>query len=297
MAVNHLRFLRGLWHHIGQVNQGRQAIYLDYPVHPASRYGWGRPAHPELHDLIASHRGRFTQVLERLAPFAAGLKAVPLKSEGEREPHWDNGYIGGLDAATLYAFPKMFGSKRYLEIGSGNSTRFVRRSIRDHGLDMRITSIDPAPRAYVDEICDEVVRSGLEDVPLECFGALAADDILMVDGSHRCFQNSDVTVVFLEILPRLRPGVLVFVHDIYLPHDYPVELRSRFYSEQYMLAVLLLADRGRRYEIVFPAHFSEQDAELGPRARSFWAGVAPTGMQLTSHGFWLRVKPDQEDRP
>lgn len=288
--MKHLRFLRGLGRHADLVNRGRYPIYLDYPVHPAPRYGWGRPAHPELHDLIAAHRDRFAEVLKRLDPFAPGLKAIPLESEGETEPHWANGYIGGLDAATLYAFPKLFGSRRYLEIGSGNSTRFVRRSIRDQQLDMKITSIDPAPRAFVDEICDDVVRRGLEGVPLEVFGALEADDILMVDGSHRCFQNSDVTVVFLEILPRLRPGVLVFIHDIYLPHDYPPEWQARFYSEQYLLAVLLLADRERRYEIVFPGHFAAIDPELGPRARAFWAALAPSGMELAANGFWLRVK-------
>ncbi|MSR21676.1 MAG: class I SAM-dependent methyltransferase [Gemmatimonadetes bacterium] len=272
------------------VNGGRQPIYLDYPVRPSPRYGWGRPPHPGLQELLASSSAQYAEVLDRLAPFAPGLKAIQLSTQDAQEPRWANAYISGLDAVTLYAFPKLFGSKRYMEIGSGNSTLFVRRSIRDHGLATRIISVDPAPRAHVDAICDEVVRSGIEDTPLEIFDSLEANDILMVDGSHRCFENSDVAVAFLEVFPRLKPGVLVFVHDIYLPDDYPQEWEGRFYSEQYLLAVLLLADRGRRYEIVFPAHFSAMDPQLGPRAQEFWRTIAPAGMKLSSNGFWIRVK-------
>ncbi len=276
------------------VNGGRQPIYLDYPVHPSPRYGWGRPPHPGLHDLLAGHRARYAEILDRLGAFAPGLKAIPVSTEDAQAPRWLNGYMGGLDAAMLYAFPKLFGSKRYLEIGSGNSTLFVRRSIQDHQLDIRITSIDPSPRARVDAICDEVVRSGLEDTPLEIFDTLEANDILVVDGSHRCFENSDVSVAFLEVFPRLKAGVLVFIHDIYLPDDYPRELESRFYSEQYLLAVLLLADRGRRYEIIFPAHFVANDPQLRPQAQGVWRTIAPPGLELRSHGIWLRVrdKPD-----
>ena len=288
--MKHFRFLRELRRHIALVNGGRQPIYLDYPVRPSPRYGWGRPPHPALQDLIAANRARYGEILDRLTPFAPGLKAIPLASEDVQEPRWANAYISGLDAVTLYAFPKLFASKRYMEIGSGNSTLFVRRSIRDNALATRITSIDPSPRAHVDAICDEVVRSGLEDTPLEVFDALEANDILMVDGSHRCFENTDVAVAFLEVFPRLKPGVLVFIHDIYLPDDYPPEWENRFYSEQYLLGVLLLADGGRRYEIVFPSHFSAMDPQLGPRQHELWRSIAPAGMKLSSNGFWLRVR-------
>ncbi len=272
------------------MNQGRQPIYLDYPVLPVRRWGWGRPPHARLHDLIATGREQYARLLSQLGSFAPGLKRVPFTTSNEREPRWANAYMAGLDAATLYAFPKIFGSRRYLEIGSGNSTRFVRRSIEDHGLDMTITSIDPAPRAFVDEICDEVVRTGLEEAPLQLFDALEAGDILMLDGSHRCFQNSDVTVAFLEILPRLRPGVNVFIHDIYLPYDYPAEWERRFYSEQYLLGVMLLADEGRRYEIVLPAHFCTKDAQVGPQTMETWRRTAHMDPGVQGSAFWLRIR-------
>ena len=93
----------------------------------------------------------------------------------------------------------------------------------------------------MDAVCDTVIRQPLET--LDTAGIienLQAGDILFVDGSHRCFTNSDVTVVFLEILPRLQPGVLVHFHDILLPYDYPPAWSRRYYSEQYLLACWLL---------------------------------------------------------
>jgi len=288
--LKHLRFLRGLGRHIDFVNRGGQAIYLDYPVHAATRYGWGRPSHPGLADLLAEHRGSCRSILAKLESACEGLARIPRTAATDRDPCWDNPYMSGIDAATLYCFPQLLGAGRYLEVGSGNSTRFVRRAVEDFGLPTTITSIDPSPRSGVDDVCDEVIRVGLEDAPLEIFDALEPNDILMLDGSHRCFQNSDVTVAFLDVLPRLRPGVLVFLHDIYLPDDYPDVWRSRYYSEQYMLAVLLTADAGRRYEIVFPGHFSETDADLGPETARVWRRIAPAGLESQSSCFWLRVR-------
>src|SRR5262249_53311437 len=118
------------------------------------------------------------------------------------------------------------------------------------------------------------------------------NDILMVDNSHRCFQNSDVTVLFLEVLPRLRPGVLVYLDDIYLPHDYPPEWVSRYYSEQYLLAVLLLADAQHRYDILFPAWFVCTDEGLRRTAEETWNDIGLGGrVPIDANGFWMRVRP------
>ncbi|MGE0159733.1 MAG: class I SAM-dependent methyltransferase [Gemmatimonadales bacterium] len=287
--MKHLRFLRGLGRHVDLMNRGRQPLYVDYPVEPLPRYGWGSPRHAALDALLGARRDRYREILRGLEGASEHLQGIPLTGT-DREPSWLNRYIGGLDAATLYCAPKLFGSKRYLEVGSGSSTRFVRRGAEDFGLPIRITSIDPSPRAEVDDICDDLVRARLEEAPLELFDALEPNDVVMFDGSHRCFQNSDVAVAFLDVLPRLAPGVLVFMHDIFLPDDYPESLMARYYSEQYLLAVLLLADGERRYEIVFPAHFCETDAELGPETLRTWRGIAPADLETHASGFWLRVK-------
>jgi hypothetical protein len=199
--------------------------------------------------------------------------------------------VGDLDAAMLYALPTLTRARTYLEIGSGNTTKFVRRGITDHGADTRVISIDPAPRAEVDQLCDQVHRVPLEVASPKVFDELKSGDVVAIDGSHRCFQNSDVTVFFLEVLPRLPAGVLIFIDDIFLPSDYPGEWRDRYYSEQYLLAVLLMADRGRRYEIVFPSHFSFLDPSLRRSTDRVWSELAiPNLPRATASGFWMRIR-------
>ncbi len=285
--------LDGLRRHIDLVRRGYQPVYLDYPVRPLPRWGWGKPGHTALARVVEGARESCADLLARMEPLTRGLREIPVAAPARPSPapHWDNGYIGSLDAVTLSTFPKLFGTRRYVEVGSGNSTKFVRRGARELGLDLHITSIDPAPRAEIDTLCDELVRSGLEQTAPERFEELEAGDVLMCDGSHRCLQHSDVTAFFLDVLPRLRPGVLVYVDDVYLPHDYPPEWAERFYSEQYLLATLLLADAGRRYEILFPAFFTTLDPELAGLVEGFWRRAAVPGLSPSiPNGFWMRVR-------
>ena len=137
----------------------------------------------------------------------------------------------GLDAIALMAFLKDYRPHLLLEIGSGNSTRFARRAIREFQLPTRIVSCDPAPRAEIRIVSDEIFQQSAETLPHSVFERLAAGDVLFIDSSHRVFQNSDVTMLCLEILPRLSSGVIVHFHDILLPYDYPPQWARRFYSE------------------------------------------------------------------
>lgn len=175
-------------------------------------------------------------------------------------PHW-NEWLLGLDAIALYAFLCLNNPKRYFEIGSGNSTKFARRAIKDFNLKAKITSIDPNPRSEIDLICDNIIRKPVEDIDVSLFTELEEGDILFIDGSHRCFMNSDVTVVFLDILPILKKEVFVEFHDIYLPYDYCQQLEDKFFSEQYLLAVHLLAE-GNMFDIILPNAFIVNDKEL-----------------------------------
>ena len=103
-------------------------------------------------------------------------------------------------------------------------------------------------------LADKVIKCTLEDALQDDFFNLEAGDIVFIDNSHRSFRASDVTVFFIEILPLLKKGVVIGIHDVFLPFDYPTEWKDRFYNEQYLLAAYLLggADGGR---IVFPVHY------------------------------------------
>lgn len=261
-------------------------IVLDYEVHPRPRYGHGLPPHPELAALLAAGRDRYREHLQAIAKHAAALQRIGLHPTGPGEPAWINGYIPGLDGAALYAFVADRSPATYLEVGSGNSTRFVRRAIRDGELSTRIVSIDPAPRAEVDALCDEVIRRPLEDADLSVVDQLKPGDVLFVDNSHRVLPNSDATVVFLELMPRLPAGVLVGLHDIFLPEDYPAEWGDRFYSEQYALSAFLLGGHAG-YQIELPGWYVSRDPELAALVAPVWDTPEFTPVERHAGAFWM----------
>lgn len=262
-------------------------VIMDYPVDAAPRYGHGKPPHPLLDRLIGAQREGFTSTLEHFQGFRDRLARIPLAGSTHPGPAWRNGYFEHIDAASLYCLLASRNPRTYLEVGSGNSTAFARQAIRDFGLQTRITSIDPSPRADIDSLCDEVRREALEVAPLEPFMALGAGDILFVDNSHRVFTNSDVTVFFLDILPCLAPGVLVHLHDIFLPFDYPPAWSGRFYSEQYLFATHLLA-APERVNIILANTYISLDAELHRLADT----LLPPGVRgeaWCGSSFWFEI--------
>jgi hypothetical protein len=193
-----------------------------------------------------------------------------------------------LDAIALYSMVSLSCPATYLEIGSGHSTRFARQAIKDNALPTSILCIDPAPGVPVQGVADRFISSRLEDLDLAVFRELKAGDILFVDSSHRALMGSDVTVVFLEILPMLKPGVIVHFHDIHLPHDYPREWAPLFYNEQYLLAAYLLG--GNRLEILLPNAFITRDEALHTLLNPIWNSPAMSGLPTYGASFWARVR-------
>ncbi|MCH8061426.1 MAG: class I SAM-dependent methyltransferase, partial [Chloroflexi bacterium] len=197
-------------------------------------------------------------------------------------------WFEGLDAVALYSFMCKYNPRTYMEIGSGYSSKFARKAIEDHNLRSQIVSIDPEPRAEIDEICDRVIRRRAQTVDMNIFDELDEGDILFVDGSHRCLMNSDATVVFLDILPRLRSGVLIHIHDIFLPYDYPTEWSGRYYSEQYLLAAQILAG-GNRFDILLPANFVNEHEQLSRVLDPLWSDPKMAGANKDAYSFWMTV--------
>ncbi len=269
---------------------GVRRILLDYPVRSRPRYGWGRPDHPGLARRMWAGRERYRELLLDFAGHIDQLARIPVEGPADGpEPNWVNDYFPGLDSVALYGLVARHRPRLYMEVGSGNSTKFVRRAVRDHGLSTRVVSIDPHPRAEVDALCNEVIRQPLEDVDPTVVDQLQSGDVLFIDGSHRVFMNSDVVAVFLDFMPRLQAGVHVHIHDIWIPSDYPPEWSWRFYSEQYMLAAQLIAGT-TAYEVEFPGWFVTNDPELSLILQPLWD--RPHMRRVERHGcsFWVVTK-------
>jgi len=244
-----------------------------------------------LYGIINAHRSAYEKHIGSMLKFMPAFHAIKTsdKETNENEPAWNNQFLPGLDIVALYTFLNEFKPAKYIEIGSGNSTKVARKSIRDNNLRTEITSIDPFPRATIDHLADKVVRQPLETMSdHSLITDLEANDILFIDNSHRVLPNSDATVCFLELLPKLKPGVIVHIHDIYLPYDYPQNMCDRFYSEQYMLAAFLLANP-KKYEVLFPGIFVSEDKELSQMLEPIWQ--SPNTINVEKHGgsFWLRI--------
>jgi hypothetical protein len=236
---------------------------LEYPVHCKPRWGHGRPSHPRFAELLRRSRDRYAETLRGFLPFVELLSVIPRDHDPTRPdvPNWVNGWLPDLDGLAIFGFLADRERGLYVEVGSGNSTKFARLAVKSRNWRTRIVSIDPCPRAEIDALCDEVIRSPLEDVELALFDRLGAGDVLFIDNSHYAFMGSDVTVFFFDVLPRLRPGVLVGVHDICWPDDYPLLWEGKFYNEQYLLGCWLLGG-GAGMDIVLPAWYVSHDAEL-----------------------------------
>jgi hypothetical protein len=270
--------------------KGYQLILLEYPIRPTPRYGYGKPPHPRLYEIIDRDRNKYKNTLESFLSFKEYFLKIPVRTaDSSQEPCWINGWLPGLDSAAIYSFLCLNNPKRFFEIGSGYSTKLARKAILNHKLQTKITSIDPHPRAEIDSICDTVIRQSLEDTNLKIFNELEAGDILYVDGSHRCFTNSDATVFFLDILPRLKAGVFVEIHDILLPYDYPPEWEEGYCSEQYLLAVYILAE-GNKFNIVLPNAFISKDPELNRILDPLWHNPEMKDVEKHGGSFWIKTK-------
>jgi predicted O-methyltransferase YrrM len=269
-----------------QVGQARY-LRLDFPpsADESPRYGHGKPPHARLSALLGAGEADYRRVLSDFAAYADELQAIPLAQSDPREPHWHNQFLFGIDAASLYCFMRERAPRRYIEIGSGNSTLFVDRARRDGQLATELVSVDPHPRREIDAICDRVVREPLETTDLGIFTELQAGDVVFLDGTHRVFTNSDAVVFFLDVLPELAPGVLVGIHDIHLPDDYRPEHTRRYYSEQYLLASYLLAEADWMRSVL-PCWYVSGRPELGDLARA----LLPGGVRTRGVIFWLQTQ-------
>lgn len=267
-----------------------QTVFLDYKVTFKPRYGHGLPPHKELYSIINQRRKYYESLLDEALKYKEQISEIKdvTVEKNPTLPVWNNGFLPGLDVIGIYTMLATYQPKKYIEIGSGNSTKVAFKAKQEQGLSTHFTSIDPMPRAEIDSLVDEVVRKPFEFTDLSIFDELEENDILFVDNSHRILPNSDAMVFFLEILPRLKKGVIVHIHDIYIPYDYPQFMCDRAYSEQYGLMIYLLANPDK-YQTLLPNYFISEDKELAQRIAPFWE--EPNLKNVEKHGgsFWLRV--------
>lgn len=163
----------------------------------------------------------------------------------------DNGAFGAGDAEYWYNMIRFKKPKRIIEVGSGFSTKIARLALEankreDPQYACEHILIEPYEHDWLEELGITVIREKVEDIGIRMFKSLGEDDILFIDSSHIIRPRGDVLFEYLEILPTLNVGVIVHVHDIFSPKDYPAEWvvdDVRFWNEQYLLEAFLTLNR------------------------------------------------------
>lgn len=225
---------------------------------------------------------RFRDVLGWIDAYADDLLALDGPAP---EPRWTQDWFPRLDGAAAYAIVRRTGPRRIVEIGSGHSTRFMARAVRDGGHGTLVTAVDPAPRADIRRLPVAHVAKAVQHADPSVFADLAAGDVLFIDTSHVVMPGSDVDHLFSTILPALPAGVLVHVHDVVLPDDYPADWRWRGYNEQ--AAVLAWLAAGGLVPL-FASHYVATRMADALRTGVVGRIPLPTGARETS--LWMEKR-------
>jgi predicted O-methyltransferase YrrM len=234
---------------------------------------------------------RETEQLALLPELARYYREQPFAPERipPRRYGFENPSYSYCDALFLYGMIRHARPRRILEIGSGHSS-CVSLDTNELFFENRIqcTFVEPYP-----ELLRSLLRPGDEDririlatdaqsIELSLFDTLEANDILFIDSTHVSKVGSDVNYLFFEVLPRLRPGVLVHVHDVFYPFEYPREwvYEGRAWTEDYLLRGFLTFNSA--FEIVLMNTFLERFHE------DWFREHMPLCLRNPGGSIWLR---------
>lgn len=229
-------------------------------------------------DTIGMRR-RFERLHER---FAAEFDALPSYSELSKLG-FGPGFTD-VDARTLYYMLRDLKPNRYLEVGSGLSTYYsAQAGIRNEaeGAPLEIICIEPFPYAKLHEIpgLTKIIQREVQDVDLSVFQTLEANDVLFIDSSHVVRLDGDVPYLYLEVLPQLKQGVVVHIHDVPFPFNVPCPadhwvfgtVWPRFWTEAMLAQAFLAFNHAFQVQLSLPYWRYHEEAGL----RRLLPGIPP----------------------
>ena len=240
-------------------------------------------------DLLRKHFPGFRNEYERF----------PIEPAGKlNHLNLNNGLFSGTDALIAYCMVRHFQPRLIVEIGSGFSSLFLGEAAAKNNRSA-IICIEPFPREFLRQGfpgLERLIEKKVEDIDLEFFSQLQSGDILFIDSSHTVKIGGDVNYLFLEVLPRLKPGVIVHIHDIFLPYEYRqdwVTNRFRFWNEQYLLQAFLTFNS--EFEVLMANRFLSH-RYLGDLKDAFPSlkkleATFPNSVGWGGGSFWMRRRP------
>jgi predicted O-methyltransferase YrrM len=228
----------------------------------ATKNKWNRPV--DISSLPLCSQRQRAVLTEWIAPFKSEYVHNQAYLEATKQLAGP-GY-GPIEAQVLHGFVRKTRPKRIIEIGSGVSTMCLLKAIADNTNDNGATSelicIEPNPSAAVKAAPVRLLDVPVEDVELELFDQLQAGDMLFIDSTHSFSPLSDVTRIYVEILPRLRSGVYIHIHDIYLPYVFQRDIDRTFMQSTETALLMAMLAHSTRYDILLcmsHLHYSEPE--------------------------------------
>lgn len=208
--------------------------------------------------------------LDRLEAFASSYRSeyeqFPKEQTSNTRFFHDQDAFKSVDAEILYCMVRYFKPTRFVEVGCGMTTLITLEALKknkdDTGNECEFIAIEPYPKNFLRQLPEisKFIKQPVQDVAVSEFERLGPDDILFIDSTHVLRIGSDVQYLFLEVLPRLKPGVIVHIHDIFLPQEYPrqwVMENRRFWNEQYLLQAFLACNDC--FEILWAGNYMYQN--------------------------------------
>ena len=233
--------------------------------------------------------GQLRLLTDVFPTFRGEYEAIPRERAASGDGFYlGNGMFDGIDALVLYCMIRYLRPRRVLEVGSGFSSMLTAAAILKNGNEGELVCIEPCPSPALRmgfPGLTRVLAKPVQQAPLEEFERLHAGDVLFIDSTHVVKTGSDVNFLFFEVIPRLRSGVIVHVHDVFLPGEVPqrwVKQELRFWTEQYLLRAFLL------FNAVFEVLLS--NAFLAQRHPEAMRQTFPNCPSWPGGSFWMRRK-------
>ena len=230
-----------------------QGFFIPYRYASSVPTGHRIEPYESVKQVFDGRREDMVDMLQNIVSFHTDLNAIG--PDTPPEPRWNQSWFPPLDAAALYTLIRTIKPSTIIEIGSGHSSRFTARAIRDGGLSTRFIAIDPEPRAVIEGLPIDFHYQTVDGIDPHLFEQLRGGDILFIDSSHILLPGTDVDFLFNRILPRLPAGVLIHIHDICLPDPYPESWTWRGYNEQQGVVPLVTSGA---YDVLFSSWYADR---------------------------------------
>jgi hypothetical protein len=248
---------------------------------------WSRPS--ELAGIDMNDATQLDLLRNHFRKFRQEYECFPTNpTEGQAQFYLGNGLFDGVDALVAYCMVRHFQPRLIVEVGSGFSSLLLGQAFVKNKRS-ELICIEPFPREFLRKGflgLHSLIEKRVQDIDLGFFSQLRSGDILFIDSSHTVKIGGDVNYLFLEVLPRLNPGVIVHVHDIFLPFDYRrdwVMDEFRFWAEQYLLQAFLTFNS--QFEVLMANSY------LSYNYRDVLKTAFPSLPAIGGGSFWLRRKP------